>query len=268
MRKMGRRAASRAPRIRRYVYPYGPQAVRRRRRKRFLGVLFLALTLAAVGFFWYRDRAALTGTIVPHLPAGFDPSEIPPWSGEPFVEMNGGQPYFTEEERRTGPFAVYGDLDALGRCTFAEACIGPEHLPEGERGEINTVEPSGWRTIRFSDIDGGFLYNRCHLIAWELTGENANERNLITGTRYLNVEGMLPFENRAASCIRMYSRHVLYRATPVFSGRDLLCRGVLLEAFSVEDEGNDLSFCVFCYNVQPGFTIRYADGAVSRSSGF
>ena len=261
MRKIGR-----APRIRRRSYvPYSRAVRKRRRRRRLFGVLLLALTLAAIGFFWYRDRTALTGTIVPQLPEGFDPSEVPPYSGEPFAEMNGGQPYFTEEERRTEPFALYGELDALGRCTFAEACIGPEQLPEGDRGEISTVTPSGWHAVRCAEIDGGFLYNRCHLIAWELTGENANERNLITGTRHLNVEGMLPFENRAASCIRMTGKHVLYRATPVFSGRDLVCRGVLREAFSVEDQGNELSFCVFCYNVQPGFTIRYADGSVSRN---
>jgi DNA-entry nuclease len=153
------------------------------------------------------------------------------------------------------------ELDSLGRCGTAYACVGVDIMPTEERGEIGMIKPSGWQTVRYDDlIDGMYLYNRCHLIGYQLAGENANEQNLITGTRYLNVEGMLPFENQVADYVNGTKNHVLYRVTPVFDGDNLLASGVLMEAYSVEDDGKGISFCVFAYNVQPGVNINYANG--------
>ena len=225
------------------------------------GLALLLLLLAGLGLALFRAQKLKAAREA-------EPGDLTAlvYAGEPAVEINGGVPFFSREELRAESYTSFSPLDALGRCGPAMGCLGPELMPAEERGPIGTVRPSGWQTARYDDlIEDRYLYNRCHLIAYMLCGENDNERNLITGTRHLNVEGMLPFENWAASCIRMTGKHVLYRATPVFSGRDLVCRGVLLEAFSVEDQGNELSFCVFCYNVQPGFTIRYADGSVSRN---
>ncbi len=186
-----------------------------------------------------------------------DPSE---YSGVPYVEQNGNVPYFTEEEYTTESFEIYQPLDYLGRCGVAYACIGEDIMPTEERGSIGQVRPSGWHTVKYDIVDGRYLYNRCHLIGYQLAGENANECNLITGTRYLNVEGMLPFENQVAEYVKNTGNHVLYRVTPVFEGEELVARGVLIEASSVEDRGAGLQFCVFCYNVQPGITIDYATG--------
>ena len=174
---------------------------------------------------------------------------------------HGNKPYFTSSELKTTSFELYSDLDSLNRCGTAYACIGKDLMPTEERGSIGPVKPSGWHTVRYNGVvDGNYLYNRCHLIGFQLSGENANERNLITGTRYLNIEGMLPFENMVADYIQETDNHVMYRVTPVFEGDNLLASGVLIEGFSVEDEGDGICFCVYAYNVQPGVTIDYATG--------
>ena len=185
---------------------------------------------------------------------------VPEFSGEPYVLINEGVPEFAEELPEPDSYEYYSELDALGRCGPAEACIGEDIMPTEERGEIGQVKPTGWHTVKYDCVDGKYLYNRCHLIGYQLTGENANERNLITGTRYMNTEGMLPFENDIADYIDETGNHVYYRVTPVFEGDDLLARGVLLEAMSVEDGGEGLCFCVYVYNSQPGVEIDYSDG--------
>lgn len=178
-----------------------------------------------------------------------------------YVEINGNQPYFSEADYTTEAFETYSELDSLGRCGVAYANICKELMPEGERGEIGQVKPSGWHTVRYDDlVDGKYLYNRCHLIGWQLAGENANKQNLITGTRYMNVIGMLPFENEVDDYVDETGNHVLYRVTPVFEGDELVARGVLMEAYSVEDNGKGITFCVFCYNAQPGVCINYETG--------
>ena len=176
--------------------------------------------------------------------------------------IDDNQPSFTASELTTSSFESYAPLDSLGRCGVAYACISTDLMPaDGEkRGSISEVKPSGWVTAKYDFVDGKYLYNRCHLIGWQLTAENANRSNLITGTRYMNVDGMLPFENMVADYIKETGSHVMYRVTPVFSGDDLVAQGVQMEAYSVEDDGDGICFNVFCYNVQPGVTIDYADG--------
>ncbi|MGN8817597.1 DNA/RNA non-specific endonuclease [Oribacterium sp. HCP28S3_H8] len=192
-----------------------------------------------------------------------DPSEIPAYSGSPYVEINGNVPFFTENELTTASFENYSPLDHLGRCGVAYANISLEIMPTEARGRIGNVRPTGWHLVKYSGIDGNYLYNRCHLIGYQLAGENANEKNLITGTRYLNVTGMLPFENEVAEYVKTTHHHVLYRVTPIFAGENLLASGVLMEAESVEDHGAGVKFNVYCYNVQPGITINYTDGSSS-----
>lgn len=183
-------------------------------------------------------------------------SDIPPYSGQPYADINGDVPFF--HEMTTLAFDGYGPLDELGRCTVAYACIGPETLPKESREDISSVLPSGWNDAEYTNVDGGKLFNRCHLIGFQLTGQNANERNLITGTRYMNTEGMLPFENSVAQYIETTGNHVMYRVTPLFEGNNLIAAGVLMEAKSVEDPL--VQYCAFCYNVQPDVTIDYATG--------
>lgn len=183
---------------------------------------------------------------------------VPPYSGKAYADINGDVPFFTEEEMTSEAFHEYWPLDELGRCTGAYACVGPETLPKQKRGDISMVRPTGWNTNRYDDIDGEMLFNRCHLIGHLLTGQDANERNLVTGTRYMNVEGMLPFEESVVMYVEGTGHHVMYRVRPYFDGDDLVCSGVLMEARSVEDPR--VQFCAFCYNVQPGITIDYATG--------
>ena len=185
---------------------------------------------------------------------------IPAYSGQPWVQVGDGTPRFTEAELTAESFESYSPLDALGRCGAATSCIGPDLMPTEEREAIGMVRPSGWQLVKYDFVDGKYLYNRCHLIGFQLTGENANEQNLITGTRYMNTEGMLPFENQVARYIRKTGNHVLYRVTPEFDGENLLCTGVRMEALSVEDGGEGVRFHIFAYNVQPGVTIDYATG--------
>lgn len=181
------------------------------------------------------------------------------YNGNPYVELNNNVPYFINENLKTTPFQDYVDLDKLGRVGAATACLGPETIPTEKRSPIGMIKPAGWHTVKYPDIiKDRYLYNRCHLIAYELSGQNANEKNLTTGTRYLNISGMLPFENKTRKYIDDTGHHVLYRVTPIFLDNELVCRGVIMEAKSVED--NNLQFCVYCFNVQPGIVIDYKTG--------
>lgn len=195
-------------------------------------------------------------------------ADIPDYDGTPYIQLENNTPDFTEDEKEvTEAFETYSELDSLGRCGQAYANICPEIQPTEERGAIGNVRPSGWHTVKYNDlIDGNYLYNRCHLIAYCLAGENANEKNLITGTRYLNIEGMLPFEEMINDYVDKTGNHVLYRVTPIFDGDNLVASGVEMEGWSVEDEGAGICFHVYCYNVQPGIGINYADGTSWEST--
>ncbi len=192
--------------------------------------------------------------------ASFTSEDVPGYSGSPYVVVHDNIPWFKEEDLTADSYESYSDLDSLGRCGTAMASIGRDLMPTEERGEIGQVRPTGWHTVKYDCVSGRYLYNRCHLIAFELAGENANEKNLITGTRYFNVDGMLPFENLVTDYVKETGNHVLYRVTPVFTGENLVADGVLMEAESVEDDGEGVLFNVFCYNVQPGVEIDYATG--------
>lgn len=194
----------------------------------------------------------------PASPVSVD--NVPPFDGKPYVELNSNVPLFTEEEISAIAFEDYSPLDILGRCGAATASIGVELMPTEERGPIGSVKPSGWQTSKYDFVDGKYLYNRCHLIGFQLSGENANEQNLITGTRYMNTEGMLPFENEIADYVRRTDNHVMYRVTPIFKDTESVARGVTLEALSVEDGGEGICLYVYCYNVQPGVDIDYRTG--------
>lgn len=186
--------------------------------------------------------------------------DIPAYSGDPYVVVNDNVPYFTEDDLTTESFEYYDELDAFNRCGVTIASIGPDLMPTEARESIGQVKPTGWVTAKYDSVEGKYLYNRCHLIGFQLTGENANERNLITGTRAMNVDGMLPFENMTADYIKETGNHVLYRVTPIFVEEEMVARGVLMEAVSVEDDGEGLEFCVYAYNNQPGIEIDYATG--------
>lgn len=188
---------------------------------------------------------------------------VPNFSDSPYVEINGNVPYFKESEYTSKAFEKYSELDRLGRCGAAYACVGQETMPNEKRGSIGQVKPSGWHTVKYYCVDGKYLYNRCHLIGYQLTAENANKKNLITGTRYLNVKGMLPFENMVADYIKETDNHVLYRATPIYDGGCLVARGVEIEAYSVEDDGEGICFNVYAYNCQPNIEIDYETGESS-----
>jgi DNA-entry nuclease len=198
-------------------------------------------------------------------------STIPKYSGNETVTINNNVPEFTKKEIVTTSFEKYGDLDKYGRCTVATACVGTDIMPTEDRGSIGSVKPTGWSQNKYPGIvnsEPPYLYNRCHIIGYQLTGENANEQNLITGTRYMNVEGMLPYENIVADYVKSTGNHVMYRVTPIFDGNNLLCSGVQMEAYSVEDSGKGVSFNVFCFNVQPGVEINYEDGSNKLDEGF
>ena len=191
---------------------------------------------------------------------------IPDYTDKIYVEVNGNKAEFSDEDKkRTDAFEQYSDLDELGRCGVAYANICKELMPTEKRGSIGMIKPSGWQLAKYDSVDGKYLYNRSHLIGFQLAGENANEKNLITGTRYFNVEGMLPFENEVAEYVKETNNHVLYRVTPVFKDTELVARGVKIEAYSVEDSGEGVEFNVFVYNVQPDITINYQDGTSSGS---
>lgn len=193
---------------------------------------------------------------------------VPEFSGSPYAVINSNVPFFTEDEYSFKSFEKYSKLDRLGRNGVAFASIGPDIMPTEEREAIGMVKPAGWHTIKYDWIEGKYLYNRCHLLGFQLTGENANEENLITGTRYLNVEGMLPFENLIADYVKKTGYHVLLRVTPVYTGDNLIADGILMEGLSMEDEGEGVSFNVYCYNVQPGVIIDYATGKSKKDDSY
>lgn len=196
-----------------------------------------------------------------------NPSSIPAYSGSAYTVINNNQPNFSKDELKTKGYENYSSIDSLGRCGVAIASVGKDTMPgeNEERGSISDITPSGWKQAKYSGISGGYLWNRCHLIGWQLSAENANKQNLITGTRYMNTEGMLPFENMVADYIKETNNHVAYRVTPIFEGSNLVASGVQIEAYSVEDNGDGICFNVYCYNVQPGITINYATGDSSQS---
>ncbi|MEE0817692.1 MAG: DNA/RNA non-specific endonuclease [Coprococcus catus] len=202
-----------------------------------------------------KQKVVHTGTA-----SAFNAADVPAYSGEPYTAVNNNEPYFTSDDLTTEAFENYSELDALGRCGVAYANVCLETMPTEKRGSISEVKPTGWHSVKYDNVDGKSLYNRCHLIGYQLTAENANQQNLITGTRYLNVDGMLPFENMVADYVKETDNHVLYRVTPIFTGDNLVADGVLMEGYSVEDEGDGICFCVYAYNVQPGITIDYATG--------
>lgn len=202
-----------------------------------------------------KQKVVHTGTA-----SVFNTADVPAYSGKPYTAVNNNEPYFTSDDLTTEAFENYSGLDALGRCGVAYANVCLETMPTEKRGSISEVKPTGWHSVKYDNVDGKSLYNRCHLIGYQLTAENANQQNLITGTRYLNVDGMLPFENMVADYVKETDNHVLYRVTPIFTGDNLVADGVLMEGYSVEDEGDGICFCVYAYNVQPGITIDYATG--------
>ena len=202
-----------------------------------------------------KQKVVHTGTA-----SAFNAADVPAYSGKPYTAVNNNEPYFTSDNLTTEAFENYSELDALGRCGVAYANVCLETMPTEKRGSISEVKPTGWHSVKYDNVDGKSLYNRCHLIGYQLTDENANQQNLITGTRYLNVDGMLPFENMVADYVKETDNHVLYRVTPIFTGDNLVADGVLMEGYSVEDEGDGICFCVYAYNVQPGITIDYATG--------
>lgn len=189
-------------------------------------------------------------------------AEVPDYTGFPYVILKSNVPDFTAAEIATAQnsYEYFSPLDTLGRCGVVHASVGEDLMPTDERGSIGMVKPSGWQTAKYDIVSGKYLYNRCHLIGFQLTGENANEQNLITGTRYLNIDGMLPFENMIADYVKDTGNHVLYRVTPVYVGNELVARGLVMEAYSIEDEGDGICFHIFAYNVQPGIVINYQDG--------
>ena len=189
--------------------------------------------------------------------------EIPEYNGQNYIVINNNEPEFNENDLSTESFERYSSQDYLGRCQVAYASIGIDLMPTSERGSIGSVKPTGWHTVKYDIVDGKYLYNRCHLIGHQLSGENANPENLITCTRQMNVEGMLPFENKIADYVKETGNHVMYRVTPIYDGNNLLASGVHMEAFSVEDNGKGIKFNVYVYNVQDGIKIDYSDGSSS-----
>ena len=223
-------------------------------------VILLALGVFELSPVLFDEPVSYSGAYI-------DAESLPEYSGSIYIELNSNEPKLDVEDASDGTFEEYSDLDSLGRCGQAYALVSEETMPTEERGSIGQIKPSGWHTVRYDDlVDGRYLYNRCHLIGFQLAGENANEKNLITGTRYMNGGGMLPFENEVADYVEETGNHVLYRVSPIYEDDDLVARGVQMEALSVEDGGNGVSFNVFVYNVQPGVEIDYATGESSREA--
>lgn len=235
---------------------------------RIFGQLFLTYIEDNAKLLWDETTESVSDAVTEMLGRSQTESEkksgavsldnIPEYSGNPYVEIAGNTPSFSSEKKNGSAYEFYSELDHLGRCGYAESKITPELMPTDERGAIGMVKPTGWHTVKYDNVDGRYLYNRCHLIGYQLTGENANKKNLITGTRYLNVTGMLPFENEVADYVHSTGNPCMYRVTPVFRGDELVARGVEMEAESVKDR--KVSFHVFVYNVQPGIGIDYTTG--------
>ena len=232
-----------------------------RKRNHYPVAAFLLLLALLFGGCSYNQSGLDTQAIQENTQKSYELTDIPAYAGNSFVILDDNKPAFSKKDReRTDAFETYSDLDELGRCGVAYANICKELMPTEERGAIGMVKPTGWHTVKYDNVEGKYLYNRCHLIGYQLAGENANEKNLITGTRYLNVTGMLKFEDLVADYVNETNHHVLYRVTPVFESDNLVASGVEMEAYSVEDKGEGVSFHVFLYNVQPGITIDYATG--------
>ena len=233
---------------------------KKKKRKKLSPVEFLILVAVAIGsyiFYNYGPGAA---------PHAVSVDDVPAYNGHAYAVINDNQPLFDADDLVTDSYEYYSPLDGLGRCGYAMACVGRDLMPTEERESISSVKPSGWVQAQYDFVETQNLYNRCHLIGFQLTGENANERNLITGTRYLNTQGMLPYENMIADYIKETGNHVIYRVTPVYAGDDLVASGVQLEAWSVEDQGDGICFHVYVYNVQPGVTIDYRTGESWRDT--
>lgn len=214
-----------------------------------------------LGTFVYRNyiKKEIKESKVTNI-VGLDINNLPEYKGKPYVVINNNEPNFEKSELVTKSFEKYSELDSLKRCGVADSIIGKDLMPTSKRENISSVKPSGWKSIKYNGIDGKSLYNRCHLIGFQLAGENANKRNLITGTRYLNTKGMLPFENMIADYVKETNHHVRYRVTPIFVGNELVARGVQMEAISIEDNGKAVKFNVYCFNVQPNIEIDYKTG--------
>ena len=237
----------------------------KKQKKRLLWLLVIAL-IAIIPY--YMNQKSYSKEIKPKEEINeisYEIEKIPAYNGNPYIYINDNIPEFSDDLKKTESFEKYSDLDSLGRCGKATANISKELMPTEPRGKIGQVKPSGWHTVRYDDlIEGKYLYNRCHLIGYQLTGENANPKNLITCTRYMNTVGMLEFENKVADYIKKTDNHVLYRVTPIFEKDNLLAQGVQMEAYSVEDEGKGINFNVFVYNVQKGIVIDYKTGESER----
>ena len=232
-----------------------------RKRNHYPVAAFLLLLALLFGGCSYVQSGLDTQTVQENTQKSYESTDIPAYAGNSFVILDDNKPAFSKQDReRTDAFETYSDLDELGRCGVAYANICMELMPTEERGAIGMVKPTGWHTVKYDNVEGKYLYNRCHLIGYQLAGENANEKNLITGTRYLNMTGMLKFEDQVADYVKATDYHVLYRVTPVFEGDNLVATGVEMEAYSVEDKGEGVSFHVFVYNIQPGIVIDYATG--------
>ena len=219
--------------------------------KSSLSKLALSVLLVIVVIIWQ---------VMTQPPHAVSVDQVPPFSDHIYVLISDNVPDFSNKDLVTEAYEYYSELDYLGRCGYAMACLGKELMPEEERGEIGHVKPSGWVQAQYDFVDGKSLYNRCHLIGFQLAGENDNKLNLITGTRTFNVKGMLPFENMIADYIKETGNHVIYRVTPIYSGTNLVASGLQMEAISVEDQGEGLCFHVYVYNVEPGVEIDYATG--------
>jgi hypothetical protein len=225
---------------------------------RIILTILLAIITVVAGYLYYKEisnKNKTTNNIV-----GLDVNNLPEYRGKPYVVINNNEPNFDKSELVPKSFEKYAELDNLKRCGTADSIIGQDLMPTSKRENISSVKPTGWKSVKYNGIEGGNLYNRCHLIGFQLAGENANKRNLITGTRYLNTKGMLPFENMVADYVKETNNHVRYRVTPIFVGNELVARGVQIEAMSIEDNGKAIKFNVYCFNVQPNIEINYKTG--------
>lgn len=238
------------------------------KKKKRLNILLVLITSLCAVYFLPNDLNGSLDSVINtksndenvEIKKNISKENIPEYSNNPYVVLNNNIPYFEEKDISNKSYEKYSNLDNLGRCGTAIASVGKDLMPTEKRGSISSVKPTGWHTVKYDGIDGKYLYNRCHLIGYQLTGENANKKNLVTCTRYLNVEGMLPFENMVSDYIKETNNHVLYRVTPIYKGDNLLISGVIMEAKSIEDNGEGILFNIYAYNVQPGIEIDYKTG--------
>ena len=236
---------------------------RKRKNKKKQFVLSILIVLVAIGTYYKDEIQEYIQINKTYAIESYDMSNVPQYSGNSYVVLNNNKPNFTDEDYLKGSFEEYSELDTLGRCGVAYANVSVDTMPTEERGSIGQIKPSGWHTVKYDIVSGKYLYNRCHLIGYQLTGENANPKNLITCTRSMNTEGMLEFENQVADYVKETNNHVLYRVTPIFEKNNLLASGVQIEASSVEDRCGDICFNVYVYNVEDGIKIDYFNGESS-----